>query len=101
MNVPPEFVALLRAQAQAATDPELLPGEWSLLEGRPCVQRLPGGHDRCRQPSVVGLRRGKSIWPYCAEHLGGRRYVDGRLEALIRVRNDQVEATTEPVSGEA
>lgn len=56
--------------------------------GRWCAARL------CRKSAVVSLRRAPNhVWSYCPEHLYGRRLIDGRLEAMIRVFDDRLPHT--------
>lgn len=57
---------------------------------------VPASHARCRHstrdlcpnPPVADLPRGhtKQRWSYCAEHLYGRKFVDGKV--MIAVRPD-------------
>ena len=63
---------------------------WQPSTGKQCVMRMPGGYARCGQPAVATLPRGHARWPYCADHLYGRRLVNGRLEVLIRVADDRL-----------
>lgn len=40
----------------------------------------------CKQPSVAQIKRDKTWWHYCANHLYGRRIRNGAIEFLGLVR---------------
>ena len=57
------------------------------------MQRLHCRHSlktRCQNPIAVVIRRGKSwtSWPYCKEHMFGRRIEAGRIIELRLIEED-------------
>ena len=68
------------------------PKGWSVIwkaDAR-CRPTTPGEHDNrlCRRPGchgkpVMALQRSNGWWLYCAEHLYGRRIVNGVVEQRI------------------